>query len=142
MPHDGTPIDRAPFAVAPTDISEQTFDAPLITPEEAAARAAAGALVIDVRSDAGRERDGVIPGSLRADRDDLDAQFLLDSPENFAELTEWDQDIVIVCGSIRGSGPVAEQLRAKGFTNVAHVDGGFPAWKDSGAPTAEAPAAQ
>lgn len=142
MPHDGTPIDRAPFAVATTDSSEPTFDAPLITPEEAAARAAAGALVIDVRSDAGRERDGVIPGSLRADRDNLDAQFLPDSPEKFAELTEWDQDIVIVCGSIRGSGPVAEQLRAKGFTNVAHVDGGFPAWKDSGAPTAEAPAAQ
>ncbi|WP_439591727.1 rhodanese-like domain-containing protein [Microbacterium sp.] len=122
-----------------TDVeTEPTYDAPLITPEEAAQRAAAGALVIDVRSDAGRARDGVIPGSVRGDRDNLDAQFLIDSPEKLAEVTEWDQDIVIVCGSIRGSGPVAEQLRAKGFTNVAHVDGGFPAWKDSGAPTADA----
>ena len=83
----------------------------------------------------------MIPGSIRGDRDNLDAQFLLDSPEKFAEITDWDQDIVIVCGSIRGSGPVAEQLRAKGFTNVAHVDGGFPAWKESGAPTAEVDAA-
>lgn len=122
-----------------TDVeSEPTYDAPLITPEEAAQRAAAGALVIDVRSDAGRARDGVIPGSVRGDRDNLDAQFLIDSPEKLAEVTEWDQNIVIVCGSIRGSGPVAEQLRAKGFTNVAHVDGGFPAWKDSGAPIADA----
>ena len=122
--------------------AEPTFDAPLITAEEAAGRAAAGALVIDVRSDAGRARDGVIPGSIRGDRDNLDAQFLIDSPEKFAEITDWDQDIVIVCGTINGSGPVAEQLRAKGFTNVAHVDGGFPAWKESGAPTAEAPAEQ
>ncbi|MET0811646.1 MAG: rhodanese-like domain-containing protein [Microbacterium sp.] len=125
-----------------TDITdaeiEPTYDAPLITAEEAAQRAAAGALVIDVRSDAGRARDGVIPGSVRGDRDNLDAQFLIDSPEKLAEVTEWNQDIVIVCGSIRGSGPVAEQLREKGFTNVAHVDGGFPAWKESGAPTAEA----
>ena len=121
--------------------TQPTYDAPLITAEEAAGRAASGALVIDVRSDAGRERDGVIPGSIRGDRDNLDAQFLLDSPEKFAEITEWDQEIVIVCGSIRGSGPVAEQLRAKGFTTVAHVDGGFPAWKESGAPTAEVDAA-
>jgi rhodanese-related sulfurtransferase len=122
-----------------TDVeAEPTFDAPLITAEEAARRAASGALVIDVRSDAGRGRNGVIPGSVRGDRDDLDAQFLIDSPEKLAEVTEWDQDIVIVCGSIRGSGPVAEALRAKGFTNVAHVDGGFPAWKESGAPTADA----
>ncbi|MEZ3161202.1 rhodanese-like domain-containing protein [Microbacterium sp. BWT-B31] len=118
--------------------TELAFDAPLITAEEAAARAAAGALVVDVRSDAGRASDGVIPGSIRADRDALDAQFLIDSPDKLAEVTDWDQDIVIVCGSIRGSGPVAEQLRAKGFTNVAHLDGGFPAWKESGAPTAEA----
>jgi rhodanese-related sulfurtransferase len=117
--------------------TEPTFDAPLITAEEAAERAAAGALVVDVRSDDGRARDGVIPGSIRGDRNNLDAQFLIDSPERFAEITDWDQDIVIVCGTINGSGPVAEQLRAKGFTNVAHVDGGFPAWKESGAPTAE-----
>lgn len=113
------------------------YDAPLITAEEAAARVAAGAVVIDVRSDAGREKDGVIPGSVRGDRTRIDAQFLLDSPEKLAEITEWDQDIVIVCGSIRGSGPVAEQLREKGFTNVAHVDGGFPAWRDAGNPTAQ-----
>lgn len=108
--------------------------APLITPEEAAARFAKGAVVVDVRSDAGRAQDGTIPGSIRADRNALDAQFLLDSPDRLAEITEWDQDIVIVCGSIRGSGPVADQLREKGFTNVARVDGGFPAWRDAGSP--------
>ncbi len=122
--------------------AEPTFDAPLITAQEAADRAAAGALVVDVRSDAGRARDGVIPGSIRGDRNNLEAQFVIDSPEKLAEITDWDQDIVIVCGTINGSGPVAEQLRAQGFTNVAHVDGGFPAWKQSGAPTAQVDAVE
>jgi len=123
--------------VAPA--SAPAAEAPLISPEEAANRFAAGAVVVDVRSDAGRAKDGVIPGSIRGDRDRIDAQFLLDSPEKLAEITEWDQDIVIVCGSIRGSGPVAQKLRESGFTNVAHVDGGFPAWRDAGAPAAELP---
>lgn len=108
---------------------------PLITPDEASARVAEGAVVVDVRGDESRARDGVIPGSLHGDRNDLDAQFLLDSPEKFDEITEWDQEIVVVCGSIRGSAPVVEHLRERGFTNVSHVDGGYPAWKESGAPT-------
>ncbi|KXC04578.1 rhodanese-like domain-containing protein [Microbacterium hominis] len=119
--------------VAPA--STPAVEAPLISPEEAADRFAPDAVVVDVRSDAGRAKDGVI----RGDRDRIDAQFLLDSPEKLAEITEWDQDIVIVCGSIRGSGPVAQKLRESGFTNVAHVDGGFPAWRDAGAPAAELP---
>ncbi|WP_336631774.1 MULTISPECIES: rhodanese-like domain-containing protein [unclassified Microbacterium] len=124
---------------SPLSEAAPTYDAPLITPQEAAERFSAGAVVIDVRSDAGRAKDGVIPGSIRADRERIDAQFLLDSPEKLAEITEWDQDIVIVCGSIRGSGPVAEKLRERGFTNVAHVDGGFPAWRDAGAPAEDIP---
>ena len=58
--------------------AQPAYDAPLITPEEAAARFANGAVVIDVRSDAGRAQDGTIPGSIRADRNALDAQFLLE----------------------------------------------------------------
>lgn len=126
--------------VPPIPADEPVYDAPLISPKDAAERLAAGALIVDVRSDAGREKDGVIPGSVRGDRNRLDAQFFLDSPEKLAEVTEWDQEIVIVCGSVRGSGPVAEKLREQGFTNVSHVDGGFPAWRDAGGP-ADVPSA-
>ena len=45
---------------------------------------------------------------------------------------------MIVCGSINGSGPVAEALAARGYTDVSHVDGGFPAWKEAGLPATEA----
>ena len=42
-----------------------------------------------------------------------------------------------MCGSVRGSGPVAAALAAKGFTNVVHVEGGAAAWKDAGLPIEE-----
>ena len=46
---------------------------------------------------------------------------------------------MIVCGSVNGSGPVAEALAARGYTYVSHVDGGFPAWKEAGLPATAVP---
>jgi rhodanese-related sulfurtransferase len=71
------------------------------------------------------------------DRNDLDAEFGLDSPAKHSEVNSLDQPIVVVCGSIAGSAPVAEGLLQRGFVNVVHVDGGFPAWKAAGLTVAE-----
>ena len=38
-----------------------------LSPAEAAAAVAEGALLVDIRSDAAREQDGVVPRSLRAE---------------------------------------------------------------------------
>ncbi len=47
----------------------------LQTPDAAGAKVAGGALLIDVRSAAGRASAGEIPGATLADRNDLDALF-------------------------------------------------------------------
>ncbi|MFI2295343.1 rhodanese-like domain-containing protein [Isoptericola sp. NPDC019571] len=96
----------------------------------AGARVADGALLVDVRSARGRAATGDIPGATLADRDDLDALF---GPAD-APAISLDTPVVVVCGSIDGSGPVAAALTARGFTDVTHVDGGFPAWRDAGLP--------
>ncbi|MFD7311646.1 rhodanese-like domain-containing protein [Promicromonospora sp. NPDC059942] len=106
----------------------------LQTPDAAGAKVAGGALLIDVRSAAGRASAGEIPGATLADRNDLDALF---GPSDNPAIT-LDTPVVIVCGSINGSGPVAEALAARGYTDVSHVDGGFPAWKEAGLPATEA----
>ncbi|MFC8799926.1 rhodanese-like domain-containing protein [Promicromonospora sp. NPDC057138] len=106
----------------------------LRTPDEAGAKVAGGALLIDVRSAAGRASSGEIPGATLADRDNLDALF---GPSENPAIT-LDTPVVIVCGSVNGSGPVAEALAARGYTDVSHVDGGFPAWKEAGLPATEA----
>jgi rhodanese-related sulfurtransferase len=114
--------------------------APSVSPQEAAARIAEGAVLIDVRSEAGRSRSGAIPGATVADRYGIDEEFDLTAATRHAPVVSLDTPIVVVCGSVRGSGPVAAELRARGFTHVVHVEGGFPAWKDAGLP-AEPPTA-
>lgn len=114
------------------DLAEAGALAPLVTPQEAARRIEQGAVVIDVRSDAGRVKDGFLPGASIVDRYDLDSPFDPDSGD--ALVTGTDESIVVVCGSVRGSGPVAAELIRRGFSNVVHVEGGFPAWRDAGLP--------
>jgi len=126
-------------------LEEAAALAPTVTPGDAADRVAAGAVLVDVRSDAGRASTGAIPGALVVDRYAVDRDFDLASAARLAPVVALDTPIVVVCGSVRGSGPVAAALRAKGFTNVVHVDGGAPAWRDAGlpfdAPGADAPGA-
>jgi rhodanese-related sulfurtransferase len=113
---------------------DQTTDsatsAPLISARDAKQRVANGAVLLDTRSPGGREKTGAIAGALIVDRDDLDAEFDFESPTRHPEITSTDTPIVVVCGSINGSGPVAEALIARGFVNVVHVDGGAPAWHE------------
>ncbi|MTD16636.1 sulfurtransferase [Nakamurella sp. YIM 132087] len=108
--------------------------APLVSAQEAADRIAAGAFLVDTRSEAGRSANGEVPGATVIDRFQVDALFDADSPTRLPQVTGPDTPIVVLCGSVRGSGPVAAALIAKGFTDVVHVEGGFPAWKDAGLP--------
>ena len=110
--------------------------APLVSAEDAADRVAAGALFIDVRSAAGRASAGTIPGAEIVEKSDVKTRFGIESGVAVPGLISLDTPIVVVCGSPLGSGPVAAELIAQGFTNVSQVDGGFPAWRDAGLPTA------
>ena len=96
-----------------------------ITPSTAAHardRIERGALLIDVRSDAGREANGSIEGATVVAKADVAA---------FAETLDKDQEVVIFCGTTAGSGPVADYLDEHGFSAVSHVDGGFEALRDA-----------
>lgn len=103
--------------------------AALVSAGIAAAAARGGARFIDVRSEGGRARTGGLPEAEIVSKDVLD--------ETFAD-RDLTRPVVVICGSVNGSGPVAEQLVAWGYTDVAHVEGGFPAWKDAGLPTTPA----
>jgi rhodanese-related sulfurtransferase len=115
-------------------LDEAAALAPAVDAVHAAARVAQGAFLIDVRSDAGRASTGAIPGATVVDRYEVDGAFDLASAAKLAPVLSLDTPIVVVCGSVRGSGPVAAALREKGFTNVVHVEGGAPAWRDAGLP--------
>jgi rhodanese-related sulfurtransferase len=116
--------------------------APLLSADEAIERAkGAGVVVIDVRGEEGRQRDGELPGAVPVDRTTVESSF---SPASAirSDLISIDTPVIVVCGSVRGSGPVAAQLIELGYTDVAHVDGGFAAWQEAsgGAVPADGPA--
>lgn len=113
--------------LAATPTTAQT--AVLVSPVVAAAAVQGGARFVDVRSDGFRARTGNLPQAEIVAKERLG--------EAFADRTD-TRPIVIICGSVNGSGPVADQLVANGFTDVVHVDGGFGAWKDAGLPTTPA----
>ena len=92
-----------------------------ITPSTAAIareRVDRGALLIDVRSDAGRAATGAIEGATVVLKEDVAA---------FAATLDTDREVVIFCGTTAGSGPVADYLDEQGFTAVSHVEGGYEA---------------
>lgn len=115
--------------------TERQTDTQLITAGEAAALIAEGALLVDVRSDAGRNSTGAVPGALVVNRERVEEDFGPDSSERLAQVTGTDQKIVVFCGSVNGSGPVARKLEVLGYANAVHVDGGFPALREAGVPT-------
>lgn len=118
-----------------TDTERTTGFVALITAADAAGRVAAGALLIDVRSAAGRAAHGTIPGAVIVVKDEIARHFDPRSPDGLPGATSREAPLVVICGSVVGSGPAAAELVALGYRHVAHVDGGFPAWQAAGLPT-------
>ena len=102
-------------------------EASLISPADAAA---ATATLIDVRSEKSRVEFGTIAAAIVVDKADVKTEF-------GAENRDRDEPIVVFCGSVKGSGPVVDELKELGYTNVSHIEGGYPAWKEQGLPTVE-----
>ncbi|MEI2276008.1 rhodanese-like domain-containing protein [Paenarthrobacter ilicis] len=110
-------------------------DTQLITADAAAKLIEEGALLIDVRSEGGRASTGAVPGAVVVNREHVEEDFSLESAHRLPQVTGKDQKIVVFCGSVNGSRPVAQKLQVLGYANAVHVDGGFPALRNAGVPT-------
>ncbi len=110
-------------------------DTQLITADAAAKLIEEGALLIDVRSEGGRASTGAVPGAVVVNREHVEEDFSPESAHRLAQVSGTDQKIVVFCGSVNGSRPVAQKLKVLGYANAVHVDGGFPALRDAGVAT-------
>ena len=108
----------------------------LITADEAAARVAAGAFIVDVRPERFLGEEGRNALATWVDRYNMD-QYFTEGGEHYLadELADPAREVVVMCGSVKGSTPMAQWLLENGRANVSHVDGGFSAWRDAGLPT-------
>ncbi|MGH7685203.1 MAG: rhodanese-like domain-containing protein [Candidatus Dormibacteria bacterium] len=103
---------------------------------EAYALAAAGALLIDIRGDDQRRRDGLIPGALVLARNSLEWRCDPTSPWHDAAIHDHDQHIVLICDEGFGSSLAAANLQQLGMHRATDVQGGFQAWRAAGLPVA------
>ena len=113
-----------------------------VTPEEAAARIAEGALLVDTRPVAQRARDGAVPGALIVERNVLEWRFDPQSDARLPEATGYGVEIIVLCSEGYSSSLAADSLRSLGLARTSDVIGGFQAWAAAGLPVLrEVPAA-
>jgi rhodanese-related sulfurtransferase len=109
-----------------------------LEPGEAFAAAQDGALLVDIRSDVARERDGVIAGALHVPRTVLEWRLDPDSPWRNPLACDLERRVILVCDHGYSSSLAAATLCELGFARAGDVIGGFLAWRDAGLPIAGA----
>ncbi len=92
--------------------------------------------IIDIREPDEVKQHGVIPGSVNAPRGMLEFYADASLPYHKPEFKK-DSRIILQCASGGRSALAAVTLKQMGYTNVAHLDGGFKAWKEAGLPVSE-----
>jgi len=94
--------------------------------------------LVDIRDVRELERDGQVPGALHAPRDMLEFWVDPDSPY-YREVFGQDKKYVLFCAGGLRSALATKRLQDMGFGPVAHVVGGYGAWKQAGGPTEARP---
>jgi rhodanese-related sulfurtransferase len=106
-----------------------------VTPAEAIARMAAGAVLVDIRPAAQRAREGWVEAALVIERNVLEWRFNPASDARLPQATGYDVDVIVLCSEGYTSSLAADALRSLGLTRASDVVGGFQAWAAAGLPT-------
>ncbi|MEU6672556.1 rhodanese-like domain-containing protein [Streptomyces sp. NPDC046925] len=132
---EGRSEDAPPVGI--DDLLERVrLDLDRVTPQKARDIAAAGGLLVDIRYAALRERDGLIPGALVVERNELEWRLDPQGSHRAAEAVSHDLRVVVVCNEGYASSLAAVSLRQLGLRHATDLVGGFQAWKAAGLPVA------
>ncbi|MFD9485616.1 rhodanese-like domain-containing protein [Streptomyces sp. NPDC059991] len=92
------------------------------------------ALLVDIRYAALRERDGLIPGALVVERNELEWRLDPQGSHRAPEATGHDLRVVVICNEGYASSLAAASLRQLGLRRATDLIGGFQAWRADGLP--------
>ena len=93
-------------------------------------------MFVDVRDIRELEREGLVPGSFHAPRGMLEFWIDPESPYHKPQFAEKKQ-FVFYCAAGWRSALATKLAQDMGLENVAHIEGGFGAWKQTGGPIVE-----
>ncbi|MGW4623126.1 rhodanese-like domain-containing protein [Streptomyces sp. NPDC004592] len=92
------------------------------------------ALLVDIRYAALRDRDGLIPGALVVERNELEWRLDPQGSHRAPEATSHDLRVVVICNEGYASSLAAVSLRQLGLRRATDLVGGFHAWRAAGLP--------
>jgi rhodanese-related sulfurtransferase len=107
-----------------------------VTPEQALARARAGAVLIDIRPAGQRAAVGEIPGSVVIERNHLEWRLDPASEARLPWVDGYDLRPIVVCMEGYTSSLAAAALQDLGLARATDLAGGYLAWQAAGLPTA------
>jgi rhodanese-related sulfurtransferase len=90
-------------------------------------------VLVDLRDPRELEREGKMPGAFHCPRGMLEFWIDPESPYHKPIFAE-DKQFVFFCGGGWRSALAAKAAQEMGLKPVAHIEGGFTAWKKAGAP--------
>jgi len=105
-----------------------------LDPHETAAACRRGAMLIDIRPTVQRRWEGEVPGAVVVERNVLEWRLDPASAHRLAEVTDHEQEIVVMCSEGYASSLVAATLVELGYVSAGDLDGGFQAWAKAGLP--------
>ncbi|MFL4907441.1 rhodanese-like domain-containing protein [Streptomyces sp. MMS24-I2-30] len=92
------------------------------------------ALLVDIRYAALREHDGLIPGALVVERNELEWRLDPQGSHRVPEATGHDLRVVVICNEGYASSLAAASLHRLGLHRATDLIGGFQAWRAAGLP--------
>jgi rhodanese-related sulfurtransferase len=104
-------------------------------PREAREELAHGALLVDIRSESQRARDGLVPGALFIPRNVLEWRLDPASPHRHRAIASHRGEVIVMCDEGYQSSLAAATLgQLLGPQRVSDLAGGFQAWRAAGLP--------
>jgi rhodanese-related sulfurtransferase len=105
-----------------------------VDPAAASDAVARGAVIVDIRAESQRARDGVVPGAHYVPRNELEWRADPSSDWRDPIVSDPDRQVIVMCNAGYQSSLVAATLQELGLEHATDLEGGFQAWRAAGLP--------
>ena len=113
-------------------LAEARTEIERLGPGQAAAALAEGAVLLDIRSELQRERDGIVPNSVFLPRNVLEWRCDPASEWRDERVSDPSRRLIVMCDEGYQSSLVAANLKRLGLKRATDLVGGFQAWRSAG----------
>jgi rhodanese-related sulfurtransferase len=136
VPHDLVMSDSGARRTIHEAVAQAAARVERLEPAAAQQALREGAVLVDIRSDPERARDGIVPGSVHVPRTVLEWRLDPASEWRSPHAPELGDRVLVLCSHGFSSVLAAASLVDLGFARAGDIVGGFAAWREAGLPVA------